>query len=285
MSARRMRSRRGFAMAFVLLLALIASLLIGATLTRQNAQSLNVHRQVQNYQKHHDMLGVRAIVELWMGRRTAAELVRLAEAEGEDYRFEIRDVMTVTVTLEDGQGLPVSSAARVAENIRDMYQSILDRLPAERRGLVRPRGAPAISVRTAPWEVLAALVEDRGGDFADEIVSMRDRDQFTEEVFWEEIQNYGGSTAAQNLRQIVTFSPSVWRLRMTMTDQRGDTREFGMVAEIVQNGLVVHEWLEEADLNLLDRRAKMTESEGRRPTRTSRERRRESREDGTERSR
>ena len=248
--------RSGFAMAFVLLLVLVASLMIGASLTRQNAHTRTVGRQVQEYQIHHDMLGVRSIVELWMGRRTPAELVLLSESDDEAYRFEIEDVMAISVSVEDGQGLPVATMSAVPEGQRGAYKEILDRLPADRSGLLRPRGAPAISVNSAPAPVLLALLENRGEEFADEIINLRERQKIDSETFTRIIRSYpDGEAQAGRLGQIITFEPAVWRLRLTMTDQRGDERTFGMVAEMVQNGVTVHEWLSELDLNLLDRMA------------------------------
>ncbi len=267
--------RSGFAMAFVLLLVLVASLMIGATLTRQNAQTRTVGRLVQDYQIHHDMLGVRSIVELWMGRRTPSELVRLSESEEEAYRFEIEDVMTISVRVEDGQGLPVASVSAVPEGQRDVYKQILDRLPDDRSGLVRSRGAGAISINAAPAPVLAALLDQRGDEFAEEIISLRERQKIDSEMFNQIIRSYpGGETQAGRLGQVITFEPSVWRLRLTMTDQRDNERTFGMVAEVVQNGATVHEWLSELDLNLLDRSAQDEEDDAPRRQRGAAERNR-----------
>lgn len=261
--------RSGFAMAFVLLLALVASLMIGATLTRQNAQAKTVGRQVQDYQTHHDMLGVRAVVELWMGRRTPAELVRLAEQD-EAYRFEIRDVMTISVRIEDGQGLPIGSVQGVPESLRDQYERILERLPEDRRGLTRARGAAQISVNAAPAPVLAALMEDNGEDFAEEIIDLREADRLDNETFADVVRSYpNGDAQIARLGQIITFEPAVWRLRLTMTDQRGNERAFGMVAEVIQGGLSVHEWLTELDLNLLDQAASNDDDDPRRARRPS----------------
>lgn len=273
---RRPRSRRGFAMAFVLLLTLFASLMIGASLTRQNAQGRTVGRQLRNYQKHHDMLGARAIVELWMSRRTSSQLADYARTEGVDYRFVIKGVMEVALTIEDGQGLPVASAALAPEDLRDEYQAILDRLPEEHGRLVRSRGAPLISVQAAPYEVLAALFEDDGDAFAQEVVAARQEEPLNNTSFFEIVGDYpSGSDAAIQLRQLVTFSPAVWRLRLTMTDQQNNEQTFGMLAETSQSGVNVIEWLEEADLNRIDEQNRAQSALGEDSTNTQRRSRRD----------
>ncbi len=269
MMRQRPPARRGFAMAFVLLLTLVVSLMIGASLSRQDAQSRTVSRLVKDYQTHHDMLGVRAIIEQWMSRKTPAQLVELAESEDDvHHRIEIEGVLEIVVRIEDGQGLPVGAVEYVPEGVRDLYEDVLERLPEDRRGLLRPRGAHQISIATAPRPVLAALLEDHGEDFADEIIDLRERDGLDQETFAEAVRSYpGGDAAIARLAQIITFEPAVWRLRMTMTDEQGSERLFGMLAEVIQGGLSVHEWMTEADLNILDRLADGPADDEERPNR------------------
>lgn len=250
-------------MAFVLLLTLFATLMIGASLTRQNAQNRTVLRQMQNYQKHHDMLGARAIVELWMARKTSAQLADYARSEGVDYHFDVKGVMKIALTIEDGQGLPVASAALAPKGLKDDYQSILDRLPEPAGRLVRSRGAPLISVQASPPEVLAALIEKDGEDFAQEVVAAREQEPLNNTSFFDIVGEYpSGADAAIKLRQLVTFSPSVWRLRLTMTDQEKNERNFGMLAETHQGGVQVIQWLDEADLNQIDQEKNKQDAAG-----------------------
>lgn len=246
------RTRRGFAMAFVLLLALISSLVISATLTRQDAQGRMVQRQVRDYQDHHDMLGVRSIVELWMSHADAVDLVEMAHSEGVDHTFIIEGVMKIAVTVADGQGTPVADAALAPTSIRPAYRAILDRLPEDRRGLVRPRGAPMISPNAAPRAVLEALLEDDGEDFADDVIHERERGPIDADAFFRIVTAHTDQADIQTaLRQIVTFEPSVWRLTLELTDQKGERRTFGMIAEKQPNvGVDVQEWLSEADMRL-----------------------------------
>jgi len=266
-------SRRGFAMAFVLILALVASLMLGAALTRQNAQTLTVARQVEDYQMHHDILGARSIVEEWMRKLTPADMVRLAASKGEDFRFEIGKRMTISITLIDGQGTLLSDASLAPEVFRDVYEKVLERLPEDTDGLVRSYGPPQISVQSSPPEVLAAFLEDGGEDFAEEVVALREKTPLTESTFFDLLKEAkDGRAAADELRPLIVFQPVIWRVGIKMTDQRGGERFFAMLAELGQNSLIVYDWLEGAALAGSDSKAEQDKPR-RRSSRSSGKRR------------
>lgn len=236
-------------MAFVLILALVASLMIGAALTRQNVQSLTVERQVEDYQAHHDMLGARAVVEEWMRKLNPAELTELAASKGEDYRFVISDHMTISITLEDGQGTLLSDSSLAPDVFREVYDKVLERLDEDRARLVRSFGPPQISVQSSPPEVLAALLDSGGEDFAEEVVTAREKTPLTDSTFFDLLRTTeGGSAAVDELRPLIVFHPVIWRVGIKMTDQRGKERHFAMLAELGQSSLIVYDWLEGANL-------------------------------------
>lgn len=267
-------SRRGFAMAFVLILALVASLMLGVALTRQNAQTLTVARQVQDYQTHHDILGARAIVEEWMRKLNPADLIELAASDGEDFRFVISNRMTISITLVDGQGALLSDASLAPEVFRAVYEKVLDRLPEDHTGLVRSFGPPQISVQSSPPEVLATFLDAGGDDFAEEIIALREKDLLTETIFFDILKEAdGGRVAADELRPLAVFQPVIWRVGIKMTDQKGGERNFVMLAELGQNSLIVYDWLEGADLGSVDASAEQNKpgrrSSGQRRSRDS----------------
>jgi len=248
-------ARPGFALVYVISVAMIVSLVITATLTRQDAQARFVHRQRRAYQARHDMLGARAVVELWLNRTQPADLATIAREPGPHYTFDVPGVMRLEATLSDGQGLPLADETLAPASMRDTYRTLLERLPADRAGLVRASGPARFSAATAPREVLAALLPDAdtGERFADDIVTLRERDGLDEQSFFRVLSAApDGDSLVLAWRPIVTFQPTVWRLQITVTDSRGEPAVFGLVAERdATEGVTVLESLTEADLNRL----------------------------------
>lgn len=253
MTRARGAGRRGFALVYVMMVTLIVSLVLSATLIRQDAQIRLVHRQIRDYQKHHDMLGARDIVKLWLDRTPPRDIAILVNERGPQYSFDIEGVARLDITIADGQGMPIADAQRAPEALRETYQGLLDRLSPTIRPLLRPWGLAFISAATAPAEVLAAVFpdEDAGERFASEILTLRKRGPVTEDVFFATLSAMPGVDAGlvSTVRPLFTFEATLWRLEITLTDDTGETSVFGMVAERgATGGIKVLDWRTEADL-------------------------------------
>ena len=260
---RKPAARRGFALAFVLLLALVASMMITATLTRQDAQSRLIARHIDDYQEHHDTLGVRAIVSYWLARVELAELLRLVRTDGVDHRFRIEGVFEIELSVSDGQGEPIADAAMVPDGVRELYAGILDRMPDASRAALRTRGPYMISPNSASWATLAALLED-GGDFADAVLARREREPMQQEEFFRIASTFTDAGTIQTLRQVLTFEPVLWRLDMVLTDETGTMRRAAMIAERrAAAGVEIHEWLTEPDLRAIEDARRAAEGDSR----------------------
>lgn len=245
----RIPSRRGFVLPLVLLLSMVAALTVAASLERQNAQTNLVERQLNDYRRHHEMLGVRAVVEQWLGRRSPQQMRDLADAEGPSYSFVIEEDVTTHIFLERAQNVPLADVEAVPEDLRETYQALLDRLPEDRPDLRRRRGPAAIDGASAPPEVLAAMLDD-GERFAERVMDQRERrSDLDRDRFMQLLQESGLETGQVGpLGRIITFEPTLWRARVVAEDQRG-RREFGLVLEVGgDEGLRVHEWLTDAEL-------------------------------------
>ncbi len=261
---RKPAARRGFALAFVLLLALVASMMITATLTRQDAQSRLVARHIDDYQEHHDSLGVRAIVSNWLARVELAELLRLVRTEGADHRFIIENVFEIEMRVGDGQGEPLADAAGVPDGVREQYAAILDRLPEAVRAALRTRGPYMISPNSASRATLAALLPEDGADFADAVLAGRERAPMQQEEFYRIASTFTDAGTIQTLRQMLTFEPVLWRLDMVLTDETGVMRRAAMIAERrAAAGVVIHEWLTEPDLRAIEEARRAAERDSR----------------------
>jgi len=250
--APRPRTRRGFVLPLVLLVILTGSLAIAATMERHSAQIRAVERRIDDYRSHHDQLGVRAVVNQWLRRASPDQLGELAEGDGPSYTFVIRNELQIRIFLEDGQGLPLGNAgAAPAGQLRQDYMELLDRLREQEQiaGLTRRVGPYTISAQAAPEPVLAALVPEDGQEFAESAAQARDRGRLDRAMLLELLDRSDVQPQdAQEVANLLTFSPTLWRIRVEADDGRR-VRRFGMLAELQQNNeLRVHEWLSEADL-------------------------------------
>ena len=73
-------SRRGFALAVVLVLILTVSIIIAGVLQRYSALQRTVQRQVAEYRMHHEMFGVQAMAMQWLARHHEALRARWFDA-------------------------------------------------------------------------------------------------------------------------------------------------------------------------------------------------------------
>lgn len=174
---------RGFALPLVLMMSVAVSLLIAVMLERQMAQRLTIARQVEAYQRHHTAKGMQEIIDSWIrsvsGRALSSTLVEGVPV----LTLTLSDGSIAEVTFRDAQGTVLSSAAGLLG--RDAREALAIRaaLPRGTRAanlppLTRDVGPLAVSVRTAPPEVIEAVFTAIGGssgarEFAQRLVDAR----------------------------------------------------------------------------------------------------------------
>ncbi|RMD63420.1 MAG: hypothetical protein D6824_05325, partial [Planctomycetota bacterium] len=130
------RHRRGFALAFVLLLILVVSLTVGAALSRASTQRLAVQRALLAYQRHHEAFSVRAVVERWLARDASNRRLMLyaQSSDGQPvFRFEMPATGTrIAVRVADGQGAALEDIDALVGPLFDAYADLLSRIPLDR---------------------------------------------------------------------------------------------------------------------------------------------------------
>lgn len=242
--------RRGFALAFVLLLLLVASLTVGAALSRASTQRLAVQRALLAYQRHHEAFSVRAVVERWLARDASnRRLMAYAQSSSGQpvFRFEMPSTGTrIALRVADGQGAALEDIDALVGPLFDAYAALLSRIPLERVDLVRTVGEPQISLASAPREIFEALLPDpvRSRRLAAEALRLRRRDELTPTKLAELISRHGGpDVQAQQLAQLFTSNPTLWRLTIDAQDAVGQ-RRFEAYVEIVDSQPTIRRWLE-----------------------------------------
>nr|AQQ75200.1 hypothetical protein [uncultured bacterium] len=237
-------SRRGFTFMLVLGLLALSVVMLGWGLERQRVQNRVVQLQIDNIERHHELLSIRDIARKWFLRAENNDdkmLEWAASAEPAMIR-RMPGGRVITIRVEDGQGT-VCARLDKAEQIgmRDRLLDILRRLPEGRGDLVRRSGPVKISFNGAKPEVIDALAGD-DAEMGKAMHRLRakgvaDRDAFTRAM---EDAGLNSEDFAWAL-ELLDFRPTLWRLLVDVVD-RGQTRSYSVLVERRANLGYVYEW-------------------------------------------
>lgn len=219
-----MRSTRGgFTLPMVVLVLLIVGMLLVLLTQRMVDHALAARRQTDAYVFHHVSLGIQEAVEAWVdsnGRRSLAESLG---PEGMAFELVVEGGQRVNVRFRDAQGLALGQLAGLRENqatlAAGVMVSLAEAIGPERAGaMIRSDGPVAISVGSAPEEVLIAAVSsvtggDGAADLVGEILRARETTILSEEELTGLIDAAGlEPTQANAIRQLLTASPQLWEV-------------------------------------------------------------------------
>lgn len=205
--------RRGFALLTVLMLVVIASIVIGAALQRASLQNLIVEQQIDGYQRHHELQGVRAMVDAWLAKgESISKLTEFANTGETVDRIALESGVTYRVYAQDGQGTLLTNLSGIVGDVpRRWIISTLSRMPPDRPDLTRDAGPWRISLPAAPDEVLQAMSGDDPTIFSALKVA-RDEQVATVSEFLSTVQSRGvEDLTATTLSRYIVYSPDLWR--------------------------------------------------------------------------
>lgn len=228
--------RRGFAMPIVIVLALVTGVLAAIVLERQAMQRRIVARQVNAYQDTHFERGVREVVSQWTDTLLGQSIRDLLEEDGHALDIDRPDGSVVSIYLFDGQGTLLSEPIGRSEQESLDAQGALDelvklvgarRLRREGGMFLRPVGPAAVSVMTAPVEVLEAVASyalggKSGRRFAESIDGKRRSGQVTEADLNTAFS--AGDLSAQQREtalRLLVLEPEVWSTVVDVWVPRG----------------------------------------------------------------
>lgn len=213
--------RRAFALPLVLLMSVAVSLMIAVMLERQMAQRLTIARQVEAYQRHHVAKGIQEIIDSWI-RSVSGRALSSTIVEGVPVlTLTLADGSTAEVTFKDAQGSVLSSAAGlVGRDARDAVaiRAALPRVsrPTELAPLTRDVGPLAVSVRSAPPEVIEAVYTAIGGasgarEFAQRLIDARTSKPLEQSDIARTAITLGiPGEARARLNELLVPEPSLW---------------------------------------------------------------------------
>jgi hypothetical protein len=228
----------------VLMLLAIAGITVAAALRRASAAAAFTQRQMEGYQRHHEMLGIHDYVRTWLSKtETSPELLASGARTGEVvHRFVVDNNVVILITVMDGQGTVCRSVAQAPHpDTKRWMIEMLSRLPPDRPDLTRRSGPPQISLQAAPDEVIDALAgfdakvaaglrdaRDRGVKNATELQTTLQKRNIEDMV-------------AQTLSQHIAFEPSLWRLNVEVVHPEAVNR-YTLLGEKRANIVGLYEW-------------------------------------------
>lgn len=218
-------SSRAFALPTVMILVLVAGVMLGVMLERNVGQMMLAKRQYDSYGFMHATRGIGEAVDAWIKHNGAGSIADALDPTGLAFDLEPEGSGSVVhVALLDGQGLILGDVSGLTgetlESGREILRSLTDLQGAEARRFVRKEGPLAVSVNSAPAEVLEAVLDaalrgesssellaqleaERGGDRAME------PERLTEMID----QSHVPDEAKPRLKALLTANPVLWRVR------------------------------------------------------------------------
>lgn len=223
------KSRRGFALPLVLLLALVGSMAAAMMLTRSGSSRRAVQRQVEAYQLHHMRAGLQEILSFWSSVYVRSPTYGQPEGVwGFDCELE---GTKVTIRLQDAQGTPRLDNTHPDASIAGMMERAAE-LYAARTGkplsMLRQRGPSLLSINSASAEALECLIlaidpEARAAEFASQVISRRTPARIDKAQEIMELCRTAGleEASVHKLAAMLTTDPMVWRVSATIVDSSG----------------------------------------------------------------
>ncbi len=176
--------RKAFVMPIVILLMVVVGLTMSLSLRRLSTQHLLVSRQINAYYEHHSGRGLQEAIGAWLRQQNGRQLNEVLEAKtGKAMDIILADKSVVSIFLFDAQGTLLSDLSSVNTNQIDEVGRSLENLaasvgPREYGRLTRPFGPSAVSIHSAPEQVVKAIClsisQSNGSRLANDLLLLRE---------------------------------------------------------------------------------------------------------------
>jgi len=240
--------RRGFTMLLVIGLLAMAATVIAFNLKRISFRAGVVQRQIEQYELHHEIQGVRDIVHLWLSNPAVRS--QLTERAGSDipaHTVTMADGLSVRVYVRDGQGTLLANLTNAPDLAqRELMITALSKLPDDRPDLIRRSGPMEMSFYAMSHEVIEAISPDP--QIADALKILQTDPDITRANISAKVSELGGSMEAfQRIRQTIIFSPELWGLDVVAFDPKAIEAEdqyrlYTVLAQVRGPLPVIYEW-------------------------------------------
>jgi hypothetical protein len=150
----------------VLLLVLVAGIVLCVMFERQASQALTVEREMETYRFHHISRGVQEAVEAWIRNNSNADIAGALDIDGHAFDLQVEGSTgrggQVHIYFYEAQDKVLADFSGLSGDALDAASGVLIRLRDEQgskaTNFIRREGPVAVSVNTAPDEVLHAVL-------------------------------------------------------------------------------------------------------------------------------
>lgn len=239
-------------MPMAVMVVLVLTTMLSMMLERHIGQLLANRRQLDAYAFGHATRGISEALDAWIRSNGNNPIASALDAEGLAFTLSTDDGQVVKIFLRDGQGLALAELSGLSGDTLQLGHDVVDHLVREQheraRGLVRREGPLAVSVNSAPKEVLRAVIEaaDTEGvvkDLLGTILSLRAAQGFVSpEDLTRAIQSdVPDGVSRVQINALLTANPALWRVDVT-TESRttgggaGHYRAWGLVTRTAAPG-------------------------------------------------
>jgi len=243
--------RRGFVIVFVLMMIMLSIAVIGWTIQRAAMRAHIAERQIEGYRRHHELLGVRDVVNHFLTRReTQSELREYAESGDVAKRVLLPSGVVLMLTVHDAQGTVLARLdAAGSPETADRLVDVMSRLPPDRTDLLRSFGPPKISLRAADELVVMALAGDNS-ELGEALLKLREDPEVSDEPrLTQKLTEMGFDLQEINwFMPLIEMRPRLWNIEVEALDERG-SRFYSVKAELNGNVTILREWKALPDLS------------------------------------
>lgn len=220
------RHPRAFALPIVLILGVVCSVMLAYMLQRQASQTGATQRELDAYAFAHATRGLGDTLDAWTKYHPRTPIAELIAEDGLAFNLAIERGQAVSIRLADGQGLALANLTGLSpDNVR-VGREILLKLRKDMKDnaprFVREDGPLAVSVNTAPPEVLSAVLQAITGDESGEglvtdLLSRREAEGLiASDALQAAIDQSELSPEHKNrAKALLTASPALWRVIAT----------------------------------------------------------------------
>lgn len=234
------RRQRGYALVIVVLLTLVVGLMLSVAMQREGAQSLTVARQARAYREHHAVKGIQEAIRAWVRTIDARSIDESLGEDGHALDVTLGDGTVMSVYVHDGQGTALGDLTAVPSGQVDAAGRTLRYLAElvsedEFKRLTRPGGPAAVSVNTAPEQVLRAVLlasmpEQAAEDVLRELLNQRASGEKIDRSMINEAARTGGAgnDGTNTALSLLSVEPELWYVRVIARKPlQGETARYG----------------------------------------------------------
>lgn len=241
---------RGFALPMVMLLSLVGVMVVASMLTRYGSQNRFVMRHRMRYVEHHTQRGVQEIVGTWLDLVRGGPIRDIVRDDGLAFVVDYEGGRRLEVFIHDGQGTLLTNSSAMNNREIRVIEGALAELQANGpignlAKWTRPRGPTGVSVMSAPFEVLRAVLigadiqETTADRVADDILQEREKGELTQPDVLRLLGAPGVSPESRGLAAaVLTASPSLFAIETRVYDRgRGPmTAHYSGLVEVETRG-------------------------------------------------